>query len=110
MLNIICKCLYRSPAQCQLDSLQVQGRHPALGDEALLRHIQIEQVQRVVDGLNLAHLHEPVFDVLGGSHENAVTVVLRLSENLVKVTNGLEQLVITDALNRDTNIPDLRII
>ena len=33
--------------------------HPALGDERLLRHVEAEEVEAVVDRLDLAHLGEP---------------------------------------------------
>lgn len=71
--------MYRSSPQRQLDGLHVQRRHPALSNETLLRHVQIEQVQRVVNGLDLAHLYEPVLDVLRSSNQHAVTVVLSLA-------------------------------
>jgi hypothetical protein len=56
---------YSAPTKRQLNGLQVQRRHPALSNETLLCHVQVEQVQSVVDGFDLAHLHEPVGDVLG---------------------------------------------
>ena len=54
--------------QGQLDGFDVQHGYPALRDETLLCDIQIEEIQRVVDGLDLSHLDEPVLDVLRCSH------------------------------------------
>lgn len=45
--------------QGQLDGLQVEPWDPALGDQTLLAGVQVEEVERVVDGLDLADLHEP---------------------------------------------------
>ena len=72
----------RAAPQRQLDRLGVGRRHPALGDQTLLRHVQVEPVERVVDGLDLAHLDEPGADVLGGGDQHAVTVVLGLGQHL----------------------------
>ena len=33
--------------------------HPALGDERLLRHVEAEEVEAVIDRLDLPHLGEP---------------------------------------------------
>ena len=79
---------YGSAAQRHLDLLEVVDWTPALADEALLRHVQVEHVQRVIDRLDLAHLDEPLLDVLGGRHEDAVTVVLRLTQHLARTHIG----------------------
>ena len=73
---------HRATPQCQLDLVEVDDGTPALADEALVRHVEVEEVQRVVDRLHLAHLHEPHLDVLGGSDEHAMTVVLGLAQHL----------------------------
>ena len=79
---------YGSAAQRHLDLLEVVDGTPALADEALLRHVQVEHVQRVIDRLDLAHLDEPLLDVLGGRHEHTVTVVLRLTQHLARTHIG----------------------
>jgi len=72
----------RSAAQGHLDLFEIVDRTPTLGDEAFLRHVQVEHVERVVDGFDLAHFDEPHFDVLGGCNQHAMTVVLRLAQHL----------------------------
>ncbi|CAN7977326.1 unnamed protein product, partial [Ixodes persulcatus] len=79
------RATHSAPAQCKLDLLEVRDCTPALCDEALLGDVQVEQVQGVVDGFDLAHLHKPVLDVLGRSHQHPVTVVLGLAEHLRNV-------------------------
>jgi hypothetical protein len=76
---------YSSPPEGQLNGLQVQNRHPALRDQTLLGHIQVKQVQCVIDGFDLAHFHEPVLDVFCSSNQDSVSVVLSLTQNLETV-------------------------
>lgn len=57
-----------------MNGLNVQGGDPALGDQALLGDVQVEEVEGVVDGLDLADLHEPDLDVLGRSHQHPVSI------------------------------------
>jgi hypothetical protein len=73
---------YSSSPEGQLNGLQVQNRHPALRNQTLLGYIQVEQVQCVVNGFNLAHFNEPVLDVLCSSNQDSVSVVLGLPQNL----------------------------
>ena len=68
-----------------MNRFQIGDRNPALGNQALLRHVQVEEIQRVVDGLDLAHLDEPVLDVLGRSDQHPVAVVLSLAEDRVQI-------------------------
>lgn len=68
----------RAPPERLLDAIEISDGTPALGDETLLRDVQVEHVERVVDGLDLAHLDEPHLDVLGRRHQHAMTVVLGL--------------------------------
>ena len=51
--------LLRPSPERQLDGLDVRGRDPTLGDQTLLSHVQVEEVEGVVDGLDLADLDEP---------------------------------------------------
>jgi len=74
--------LYRSAAQSHLNLLQVIDGAPAFTDETLLRHVQIEHIERVVDRFDLPHFDEPDFDVLSRCHQDAVTVILSLAQHL----------------------------
>ena len=47
-----------------------------------MRHVEVEHVQCVVDGLDLLHLDDPAPDLLLGAHQHPATVVLRLAQNL----------------------------
>lgn len=76
---------YRSTTQSHLNGLDIQNWNPAFSDETLLGHIQVKQVQRVVDGLDLADLDEPVFEVLGSCDQDAMTMILCLTQNGVQV-------------------------
>ena len=82
----------RSTAQRQLDRFCVGRWHPALGDQAFLRYVQVEPVERVVYGLDLAHLDEPSADVFGGGDQHSVTVVLSLSQYLRTARETVGQL------------------
>jgi len=79
---------YGASAQSKLDGLKIEGGHPALGNQTLLGNVQVEQVQCVVDGFYLAHLHEPVGDVLSCRSQHSVSVVLGLSKDGVEVLDA----------------------
>ena len=49
--------------------------------------VQVEHVEGVVDGLDLAHLDEPHLDILGCRHKYTVTMVLGLRQHLHHTTN-----------------------
>jgi hypothetical protein len=80
--QITASVAYSSPPEGQLNGLQVQNRHPALCDQTLLGHIQVEQVQRVINGFDLAHFNEPVLDVFCSSNQDSMSMVLSLTQNL----------------------------
>ena len=46
-------------------------------------HVQVEEVEGVIDGLDLPHLDEPQLDVLGGGRKDTLTVVVGLTDNSV---------------------------
>lgn len=73
---------YRSTSQSQLNIFQIQDGHPTLGNQTLLSHVQIEEIERVVDRLDFAHFDKPVLDIFGGRHQNTVPMVLGLAQNL----------------------------
>ena len=52
--------LDRAPGQGRPDQIQVRGRDPAFCDQALLRHVQVEEVESVEHRLDLPHLDEPL--------------------------------------------------
>jgi hypothetical protein len=77
-----------STKQTKVDRRDVKNRHPALGDQTLMRHVQVEQVQRVVNRLDLADFHEPVLEVLGSGDQHAMTMILSLSQDSVQVLDS----------------------
>ena len=73
---------YRAAAQGELDGVQVGHGAPHLSDQTLLGHVDVAQVERVVDGLHLPHLDEPHAHRLGGRLEHPLPVVLSLVQDL----------------------------
>lgn len=74
---------HRAPSECKLDGVEVGDGAPDLCDQALLGHVDVAQVQGVVDGLHLAHLDEPDTDVLSSCLQDPLAVILCLIENLL---------------------------
>ena len=72
----------RATPESLLNAVEVCHRTPALCDETLVGDVQVEHVEGVVDGLDLAHLDEPHLDVLGCCHKYAMTMVLGLRQHL----------------------------
>lgn len=81
--------LKKDMPECQLNSFDVGSWNPALGNQTLLSDIQVEVVESVIDGLDLANLDEPNLDVLGGRDEYAMPVVIGLPEDGVKIFKAL---------------------
>jgi len=75
--------------ESQLYGFNIRGWNPAFGDQTLLSNIQVEVVESVIDGLDLANLDEPNFDVLGGRDKDAMPVVVGLPKNSVKIFKSL---------------------
>ena len=73
---------YSATSQCELNLVQVLYGAPTFGNQALLRHVQVEHVQCVVDRFDLANFNEPNFYVLRGCHEYAMTMILGLTQYL----------------------------
>ena len=73
---------HRAPSECELDGVEVSDRAPDLRNQALLSHIDVAQVQGVVDGLHLPHFDKPDTGVLGSCLQNPLAVILRLIQNL----------------------------
>ena len=51
-----------------LDSVKLGDRAPALGNQTLLGHIQIEEIQRVVDRFDLSHFRQPSSHISGSGN------------------------------------------
>lgn len=76
---------YSSTTQCHLDSFNVQNWHPAFSNQTLLSHVQVEQVERVINRLDFANLHKPVLKIFRCGNQNAMTMVLSLSQDSVQI-------------------------
>ena len=50
--------------------------------------VEIEEVQRVVNGLDLLDLDEPDFDIFGGGEEHAMAMLLSLAEDVVQILDS----------------------
>lgn len=61
-----------------MNSFQIGDWNPALSNQTFLSHIQIKEIQRVVDGLDFTNFGEPHFYILGSRNQNTVSVILRL--------------------------------
>lgn len=69
---------HRPPPQSKLDGVQVGDGTPHLGDQTLLGHVDVAEVESVVDGLHFPHFDEPHPDGLGCSLQDPLPVVLSL--------------------------------
>lgn len=73
---------HRPPTQSKLDGVQIRDRTPHLCDQTLLCHVNVAEVERVVDGLHFSHFDEPHPDGLGCSLQDPLPVVLSLVQYL----------------------------
>lgn len=73
---------HRAPSERELNGVKVGDGAPDLCNQTLLSHIDVAQVQCVVDGLHLPHFDEPDADVLGSRLQNPLAVVLCLIQHL----------------------------
>ncbi len=73
---------YRSLVQRAADVVDLVDRAPAFRNEVLL--LDAEHVERVVDGLYLAHLDEPSGQVLRDARQDARALLLRLADHLTR--------------------------
>ena len=69
----------------QLDARELVDGCPALGYEALLVDLEIEQVHRVIDGLHLAHAAKPRAQVLRRVLQQVLAQVERLVEHCLEL-------------------------
>ena len=54
-----------------------------------MRDVQVEQVEGVVDGLDLAHLDKPHLDILSGRRQNALSMIVCLADDGAQVFEAL---------------------
>ena len=54
-----------------------------------MRDIEVKQVEGVIYGLDLAHLHEPHLDVLGRCGKNALAMIVGLADDRAQVFKAL---------------------
>lgn len=73
---------YGATRERVLRRLEVLDRQPALADETLVGHVQVEQVERVVDGFDLAHFDEPHDQIARCILQRAPPVLFRLLQHL----------------------------
>lgn len=74
--------------ESKLDGIEVSHRAPDFSNEALLRDVDVAEVQGVVDGLHLAHLDEPHADVFGSCLQDPLPMILRLVQHLAQGSGG----------------------
>lgn len=73
---------HRATSESKLNGIEVSYRTPDFSNEAFLGHINIAEVQSMVNGFHLAHLYEPNTDILCSSLKNPLTVIFSLVEYL----------------------------
>uniref|UniRef100_A0A1B0CGE4 Uncharacterized protein n=1 Tax=Lutzomyia longipalpis TaxID=7200 RepID=A0A1B0CGE4_LUTLO len=78
----------RTATQCNLNGLNIKYRHPTFRNETLLCHVQIKEIERVIDCLDFAHFHEPILQVLRRRHEDTVPMILSLAQYSVQILNA----------------------
>lgn len=75
-------CTHRTTPESKLNGIQVSNRTPDFSDETFLGHINIAEVQSMINGFHLAHLYEPNTDVLCSSLKNPLTMIFSLVQYL----------------------------
>lgn len=73
---------YCASAQRKLYGVQVWDRTPDFSDQTLLGHINVAQVECVVDCLHLPHFDEPNPHCLRGGLQHPLTMILCLVQHL----------------------------
>ena len=90
----------RAAVERRLDERDVVLGHPALGDERLLRHVEAEEVEAVVDRLYLPHLGEPQLQAACSSRYQPVK-----NEKIVMFSDFLSPLLqVTSHLRRCSSV------
>lgn len=68
--------------ESKLDRIEVSHGTPDFSNQALLCHIDIAQIQGMVDGLHLAYFDEPHTDIFSGRLQNPLAMILCLVQHL----------------------------
>lgn len=68
--------------ESKLDGIEVSHRTPHFSNQALLCHVDVAQVQGVVNRLHLPHFDEPDTDVFSSCLQNPLAMILRLVQHL----------------------------
>lgn len=68
--------------ESKLDGIEVSNRTPHFSNQALLCHIDVAQVQGVVNRLHLPHFDEPHTDVFSSCLQNPLAMILSLVQHL----------------------------
>lgn len=76
--------------ESKLDGIEVSHRTPHFSNQALLCHVDVAQVQGVVNGLHLPHFDEPDTDVFSSCLQNPLAMVLGLVQHLAEKQEGDE--------------------
>ena len=68
--------------ESKLDRIEVSNRTPDFSNQALLCHIDIAQIQGMVDSLHLAYFDEPDTDIFSGCLQHPLAMILCLVQHL----------------------------
>lgn len=69
-------------SESKLDGIEVRDRTPDFSNQALLGHVNVTQVQGMVDSLHLPHFDEPDADIFSSCLQDSLAMVLRLVQHL----------------------------
>lgn len=73
-----------APPESKLDGIEVSDRTPHFSNQALLGHVDVAQVQGVVNRLHLPHFDEPDTDVFSSCLQNPLAMILSLVQHLAE--------------------------
>lgn len=73
---------HSAPPESKLDGIEVSNRTPHFSNQAFLGHVDVAQVQGVVNRLHLAHFDEPHTDVFSSCLQNPLAMILSLVQHL----------------------------
>lgn len=75
-------CTYSATSEGKLDGVKVSNRAPHFSNETFLGHINVAEVQGVVDGFHFADLYKPDTDVLRSCLQDPLPMILCLVQHL----------------------------
>lgn len=73
---------HRAPPESKLDRVEVGDGTPDFSDQAFLCHVDVAQVQGVIDRLHLAYFDEPDPDIFSSCLQNPLAMILCLVQHL----------------------------